>query len=165
MAVNRGKDFEAAFKNALCKIQNISVDRLPDPAAGYAGVRNICDFCVYLKPNQFFFECKAIRGNTLNFKSHITKDQWEGLLEKSKIDGVCAGICVWFIDHDVTVFVPIQQLEALKQQFNKKSLHVSDLDNTNLEKVELIGKKKRIMFDYDGARLLQDLRNMELFHD
>ena len=49
----------------------------------------------------------------------ITKDQWDGLVEKSKIPGVVAGIIVWFIDHDTTTFVPIQELKRWLQKVEK----------------------------------------------
>ena len=47
MGVSRGKQFEDAIKKAFLKHPDISFDRFPDPMAGYAGIRNICDFGVY----------------------------------------------------------------------------------------------------------------------
>ena len=41
---NRGKQFEQVIKDAFLKIPDVSIDRLYDPMAGYAGVKNICDF-------------------------------------------------------------------------------------------------------------------------
>lgn len=156
MPVSRGKDFETAFKSAINAIPEISVDRLPDPSAGYAGVRNICDFSVYLYPFQYFFECKAIHGNTLNFKSHITEDQWNGLHEKSKLEGVGAGVCVWFIDHDLTVYVPIEQLVAL-QDAGGKSLNVKQVQNREVDFTEICGQKRRVLFTYYGLHFMADM--------
>jgi hypothetical protein len=94
-------------------------------------------------------ECKSCYGNTLPF-SNITDNQWNGLLVKSKIDGVIAGVMLWFIDHDETVFIPIEVLQASKDAGNK-SVNVKDLYHsayaTNM--IDIRGKKKRVFFDYD----------------
>ena len=146
MGVNRGKDFEDCIREACEAIEDTSVTRLIDPQAGYAGVRNICDFIVYKYPTQYFLECKSIKGNTLNFKSDITENQWNGMLEKSKVRGVVAGVIVWFIDHDKTIFVPIQDLEEMRADGHKSF-------NATAQYVEyyyhIPGRKKRIYFEYD----------------
>ena len=143
--VNRGKDFEAQIRTGLESTPNTSVTRLLDPMSGYAGVRNICDFIVYKYPNQYFFECKCHYGNTLPF-SCITQNQWDGMLQQSKVAGVVAGVLMWYIDHDVTVFIPIQVLEE-ERMHGKKSINIKDINN--LDVIKIYGKKKRIMFDYD----------------
>ena len=87
---NRGKDFEAEIKRCLEEVSNVSVDRLPDAMGGYSGVKNVCDYMAYHYPHNFYIECKCLYGNTLNYKSAISKNQWEGLEEKSKIKGCVA---------------------------------------------------------------------------
>lgn len=160
MAVNRGKQFEAQVQKALEKYpEEISVDRITDPMAGYAGICNISDFVVYRKPYQYYLECKSIRGNTLSIFSNntknkygtITNNQWEGLLNKSKIQGVFAGVIVWFIEHDTTVYVPIQELERIRNS-GAKSLNVRHLDD--VKHYILPAQKKRVLFDYDVKSLL-----------
>lgn len=146
MGVNRGKDFEECIREACEAVSDTSVTRLIDPQAGYAGIRNICDFIVYHYPTQFFLECKSIKGNTLNFKSDITKNQWDGLLEQSKVRGVVAGVIVWFIDHDQTIFVPIQSLEEMRQ-CGEKSFNVTKWSVDDWFHID--GRKKRIYFEYD----------------
>lgn len=146
MGVNRGKDFEDCIREACEAVPDTSVTRLIDPQAGYAGVRNICDFIVYKYPTQFFLECKSIKGNTLNFKSDITKNQWDGLLEQSKVRGVVAGVVVWFIDHDQTIFVPIQNLEEMRQ-LGEKSFNVTKWSIDDW--FHIPGRKKRVYFEYD----------------
>lgn len=150
MGVNRGKQFEGKFREAVEKYPNISIDRFPDPMMGFKGIRNICDFGIYKYPFQYYFECKSITGNTLNFKSDITEDQWSGLTDKVKITGVAAGILVWFIEHDTTVFAPIQELERLKQS-GAKSLNIKNITNDELQYFYLDGRKKRVFFEYDVA--------------
>lgn len=160
MKVSRGKDFENEIRKAFLEHSDISLDRFPDPMAGYAGIRNICDFGVYKKPFQYYFECKAFSGNTLNFKAGITKDQWEGLLEKAPIPGVMAGIIIWFIEHDITAFVPIQELKRLKES-GAKSLNIKDITENEVDYVLVPGKKKRIMFTYDAASFIDEMTKKE----
>lgn len=77
MGINRGKQFEYVLKKQFEKIPDISVDRLYDITTGYINQNNICDFIVYKDGTLNYFECKAIHGNTLNFKSHIRENQWK----------------------------------------------------------------------------------------
>ena len=145
--VNRGKQFEDQVRIGLSKVPETSVDRLIDPQNGYAGVRNICDFIVYHYPHQYYVECKSCYGNTLPF-SNITKNQWDGLYEKSKFAGVYAGVIVWFIDHDMTLWVPIQTLHRMKAE-GRKSINIKKPEELDGEYLIIPGDKKRILFDYD----------------
>ena len=59
---------------------------------------------------------------------------------KRKLYGCIAGICVWYIDYDLTVFVKIQDLEKHKQS-GKKSLNINEI--TPLIIFIIDGVKKR----------------------
>ena len=160
MAQNRGKQFEEVIKEAFLTVPNTSVVRLPDPVQGYLGYRNICDFIIYHYPNQLFIECKSVHGGTLPF-SNITDNQWQGLLEMSKIDGVIAGVICWWIDKDVTAFIPISVLRDLKELGHKSVSYQWDKyaieDNGNCVRIrEIHGKKKRVFFDYDMEGFLNE---------
>ena len=156
--VNRGKQFEEQVRTALENVPDTSVDRLIDPQNGFAGVRNICDFIAYHYPHQFYLECKSCYGNTLSIHTNnpknkygaITNNQWEGLLEKSKTTGVIAGYVIWFIDHDITVFLSAKYLEFIRNN-GKKSVNIKDLDDSWYI---VPGNKKRVLFDYDFSKLL-----------
>ena len=150
--VNRGKQFEDQVRIGFERVPETSVDRLIDPQNGYAGVRNICDFIVYHYPHEYYIECKSCYGNTLPF-SNITKNQWQGLLEKSKYAGVVAGVVVWFIDHDTTMFIPIKTLERMRQE-GAKSVNIRHQENLNYEHYIVPGTKKRVLFDYDFTGFL-----------
>lgn len=163
MGISRGKQFEDVIKKTFSTCPSVSIDRFQDPQAGYAGIRNICDFVMYHKPNIYYLECKTHYGNTLSLKGDITENQWEGLKEKSKITGVIAGVVVWFIDHDLTVFVPIQELVRLQEQGNK-SLNVKHILNHEVEYVYFVGKKKRVLFDYDVFSILANLATLSEKH-
>lgn len=144
MGTNRGKQFEEVIKKSFLKLKNVSVDRIHDQTNGYAGSSNICDFIVYKYPYQYYIECKSVHGNTFPL-SNLTDKQYKGLLNKSKIYGVCAGVIIWFIDRDSTMFVPIKTILEYKQE-NKKSIRFDD-DNKLI--IKLKGKKKRVFYDYE----------------
>ena len=152
MSVNRGKQFEQVIKEAFEKVSRVSVDRLHDQTTGYKGSSNICDFIVYKYPYQFYIECKTVHGNTLPF-SNITNTQWNGLLEKSKINGVMAGVICWWVDKDVTKFISIDILEYEKSIKEAKSVRY-DIPCA----IELTGKKKRVFFDYDMEKFFKQFQ-------
>ena len=164
MAVNRGKQFEDVVRKAFEKVPNVSIDRLHDQTNGFKGSQNICDFIVYKEPYEYYFECKSVHGNTLPFRN-ITDTQWDGLLEKSKIEGVTAGIICWWIDKDVTRFIPIEVLQKMRED-GKKSIHYS-WDHyfwgdytVNYVMYQLKGKKKRVFFDYDMEEFFNELSKL-----
>ena len=100
-------------------------------------------------------ECKAIHGNTLNFKSHIRENQWRKLLNYSYIPGVNAGILCWFIDWDITVFLPIEYLQYMLED-TYKSVNIRK-DINKIPRVILDGEKKRVFFEYDLEKFLEDM--------
>jgi len=152
MAENRGKKFENVVRTAFEKVEGVSIDRLHDQTTGFKGSTNICDFIVYREPYEYYFECKSVHGASLPF-SNITETQWNGLLEKSKIEGVFAGVICWWIDKDVTKFIPIQSL-----QWNKENGYKSIRFNHNGTSIkEIKGKKKRVFFEYDMKEFLDDI--------
>lgn len=156
MGVNRGKEFEDVIRKAFERVPNTSVVRLPDPVQGYLGVRNHCDFIVYHKPYEYHIECKSVHGNTLSIYSNdpkkkygnITNNQWEGLMEKSMLDGVFAGIICWWVDKNTTVYIPIGQLQR-EREAGKKSVRWDCVLNSDFQCIPIAGTKKRVFFDYD----------------
>lgn len=173
MAVNRGKQFETKIKEAFERVDGVSVDRLHDQTTGYLGSSNICDFIVYRKPYEYYIECKSVHGNTLSihsipkpdkhgvlhgFYGNITDTQWKGLLDKSKIEGVTAGIICWWVDRDTTRFIPIQTLVKMREHDYKSYRY--DVDAYQGERSYIVkGKKKRVFFDYDMEELLKEVDN------
>ena len=147
MAENRGKKFEEIVKQSFLKISDVSIDRLHDQTTGYLGSKNICDFIVYKEPYEYYIECKTVHGNTLSF-TNITDNQWQGLLEKSQIKGVFAGIICWWVDKDKTLFIPIQLLQSMKEK-GAKSIRYDCIAHNGIWNIEISGKKKRVFFDYD----------------
>ena len=155
MSENRGKKFEEVIRKAFEKVPNVSIDRLHDQMTGFKGSQNICDFIVYKEPYEYYFECKSVHGNTLPFRN-ITDTQWNGLLEKSQIEGVFAGVICWWIDKDITLFIPIRILNSLKRTGNKSVRY--DIDKYIGNVTEIKGKKKRVFFDYDMEDFLNEIQ-------
>ena len=149
MAENRGKKFEDVVRQAFEKVPNVSIDRLHDQTTGFKGSQNICDFIVYREPYEYYIECKSVHGASLPF-SNITDTQFNGLSEKSQIEGVFAGVLCWFIDKDITLFIPIRLLMWLELTGYKSIRY--DYDDPTLIKIK--GKKKRVFFDYDMEEFL-----------
>ena len=159
--INRGKQFEDQIRSALEAVPETAVDRLIDPQAGYAGVGNICDFQVYHYPHEFYLECKSCYGNTLSIHTNnpknkygaVSNTQWEGMLKHSYVAGVVAGVFIWFIDHDITIFVPIQTLERVRNE-GAKSINIRNLKPLNYEYYIVPATKKRVFFEYDLLNFL-----------
>ena len=156
MTENRGKKFEQVIRQAFEKVPNVSIDRLPDQTNGFKGSQNICDFIVYREPYEYYFECKSVHGASLPF-SNITDTQWNGLLQKSQIEGVTAGIICWWVDKDITRFIPINTLVVMKEHDYKS--YKFDVDVYQGESSYIIkGKKKRVFFDYDMGGFLNEVQ-------
>lgn len=155
MSINRGKQFEEKLKEQFEALPNTLCLRLYDITMGYKQINNPCDFIVYRKGTINLFELKAIHGSTLNFKSHIRDNQWNELLRYSYISGVNAGIICWYIDYDITIFLPIEYLQAMKEE-NYKSFNIRK-DINKIPRVILDGDKKRVFFEYDLEKFLEEL--------
>lgn len=153
-----GKEFERQVYKNFSEIENVSIDRIPDQVTRYRGSSsNICDFIVYRKPNMIYLECKTVHGTTLPF-SNIRENQWQGLLEKSKIDGVIAGVMCWWVDKDLTEFLSIEMLQTMKEN-GAKSVSYKLLACNGYSPIIVDGKKKRTMFEYDMKDFLEKLKN------
>ena len=148
MAESLAKKFESVIKEAFEKVPGVSIDRIHDQMSGYAGSTNISDFIMYKYPYD------------------ITKNQWDGMLKKSMINGVIAGVLCWWVDKDVTKFIPIELLEALRQD-GAKSIRYEYGSYVSAREVrpnvarffrthELKGKKKRVFFDYDAEEFFYE---------
>ena len=150
---NRGKKFEDVIKESFLKCPNVSIDRLRDAPKKMKNVDNPSDFIVYKYPHEVYVECKSHKGNTLPF-SCIREEQIRGMQEKSMINGVKAGVILWFIDHDMTVWIPIDEVVCWRDMGNK-SINIKDIYKFN--NIVIQGKKKRIYFDYDMEDFLRRL--------
>lgn len=153
---NRGKQFEEQIEKAFLSVPETSCVRLIDPQGGQSGVANICDYICFHYPHEYFVECKSFYGNRLcihtnnpkNKYGAISNTQWEGMLKQSKIPGVIAGVYAWYIDYDLTLFIPIQTLQRVYEE-GYKSVNIKNLEILNNEYYIIPGTKRRVLFDYD----------------
>lgn len=150
---NKGKQFEEVVRAAFEKVPNVSIDRLKDAPKKLKNVDNPSDFIVYKKPHEVYVECKSHKGNTLPF-SCIRQSQLDGMADKWLKEGVICGFMIWFIDHDLTVWVPFDVITTL-MWFGYKSLNIKDLDK--IPHLVVPGRKKRVYFNYDMKQFLEDL--------
>lgn len=144
-----GKQFELKIKEDFEKIEDALIIRIYDVTMGYKKIKNVSDFFAYIYPFCYLLEAKSCSGNTFNF-SRLT--QYEDLLKyKSKL-GVNPAVIIWFIKHKRVCYVPIEEVERLKE-LNYKSIHINMLDDTAFNVYELEGKVKRVFIDTDYRRL------------
>lgn len=155
---NKGKAFEQIIHQAFSKVSDVSIDRLRDAPRKLKGVDNPSDFIVYKKPHELYVECKSHKGNTLPF-SCIREEQLNGMLNKSQIKGVKAGIIIWYIERDITVWVPISEVVRWKNT-GAKSINIKDLDS--LSCIYIQGKKKRVYYEYDMNDFLERLYEVSI---
>ena len=150
---NYGKKFEDVIKESFLKCPDVSIDRLRDAPRKLKNVDNRSDFIVYKKPHEIYVECKSHKGNTLPF-SCIRQEQIDGMSKKIQIDGVKAGVIIWFIDHDITVWIPIDEV-CYHIDNGARSINIKDIEKLN--GIIIQGKKKRVYFEYDMEDFLRRL--------
>ena len=160
MGVNRGKQFEHVVREAFEAVPDTVVVRLPDQTNGYAGSKNPCDFLVYHLGHFYGIECKTVHGNTLPF-ANITDYQYSELLKLASVRGCFAGILCWWVDKDITFFVPIEVISILKMIRGNKSIRYDDVGMLVTHHglrycIPIPGKKKRVFFDYDMAQFFKE---------
>lgn len=158
---NRGKQFETIIRKAFEKIPGVSIDRIHDQTTKFKGSTNISDFIVYKKPYQYYIECKSVHGNTLPFKN-ISESQLEGLYKKSLINGVVAGVICWWIDKDETYFIPIWVIMDAIKVMKAKSLNIKH-PHIISSWIQISGKKKRVLFDYDMNAFFKEVESRKKY--
>lgn len=165
MSINRGKKFESVIQQSFEKVKKTAVVRLHDQTTGYVGSKNPCDFLIYHKPCLYAIECKSVHKNTFSIHSNnpkkkyglITNYQWESLMQVSSVKGVHAGVIIWFIDKDVTLFIPISVLDMCYKQGWKSINYVKAQSMRDV--IQIKGRKKRVFFDYNMRLFFKQMEN------
>lgn len=137
---NYGKRFEQLIAKQIEAYPETSIDRIPDQTMRFKGRRNVSDFIVYRFPRLYYIECKTVHGNTLPF-ANIS--QFDALRDKSLIKGVEAGVLCWWVDKDITKWIPIGAL-VIRRFRGEKSVRFDSNDGKVIE-----GRKKKTYFEYD----------------
>ena len=152
MAINRGKQFEARFKQDWIRtIPDSSIDRIYDVVSGKKTISNVSDFIGFKKPNIFYLECKSTNDNTFNF-AKLT--QYDKLAAKVGIPGVRAGAVLWFVNHDRVVYVPISTITKMKED-GLKSVNIRKLSGSGYKFYEIPSVKLRVFLESDYSCLLK----------
>ena len=154
MAQNRGKEFEARFKQQfLASFPNSFILRLPDQVSGYKYTSsNICDFIGYAKGKLYLIECKTHLGASFPLSN---LSQYNKLLPYVGIPGVRVGVVLWLIDKDKIFYVPISTVIQMKIK-NKKSISYKDIDKWRIMEIPSIKKVVFMDSDYSVLDLLEE---------
>ena len=136
---NLGKKFEDVVYKQFSAYPGVSIDRIPDQTMRYKGRTNVSDFILFKYPREYYIECKTVHGNRLPF-AKIT--QFDALMGKVGILGVVPGVLCWWVDKDITRWIPIDEIAYLKSN-GYKSVRYDDAAG-----FVIAGRKKKIFFEY-----------------
>lgn len=150
MANSRGKQWEEKVKEDLSKLEDVSLERVPDQVTGYKTTsQNPCDFYCYVYPHLYYIEAKSVNGNTFS----VNFPQYERLLTRSGRKGVRAGVLLWWIPHQKVAYIPVKTFEKLIQE-GKKSVNIKMLSTHEYRIIEIPSVTKRILPTCDYTTLL-----------
>lgn len=157
--ISRGKEFEKNFeKSVKCLIKegfNVTIDRLYD-VIGKKTIEQPADYICYNYPNQIYVECKSTHDNLF---SYYTQPQYERLIEKSKIEGVKAGMLIWFVSQKRVFWADIDWLQAYYMTSGVKSV-----SPTKLESFVKLGVKGIFEVEQHTTRINPEMRLESLFN-
>ena len=158
MSKNRGKEFERKFLEDWTRcFENSFILRLYDPGFGMHGISNPCDFICFTHNRLYLIETKTIQGNTFPFSN---LSQYDKLLSYSSIDGLVAGVIIWYTERDKVFFVPIQTIKKMKED-GLKSVNVKTaLDSYYV--LDIPSVKKRVFMNSDYTILTSVLDNKDI---
>lgn len=145
-----GKDAEKKIKEWLDRPdEGYDFQRLPDQMTGFYGSSNICDFVLYKYPNHYWIESKSTWNDRFDF-SMLTDTQYDGLLNKSKINGVDGIVIVLFASYQRAFWISIKEIDRLKQS-GKKSLNILKIDKWNIDyhEIKTVPNNRKKLLDYD----------------
>lgn len=128
--------------------QGYCFDRIPDQMTGFWGSTNICDFILYKFPYMYYLESKATWEDRFNF-SMLTEKQHDGLLEKSKIEGVFSYVIVLFATYKRAFLIDIKDIRRLEEK-GKHSLNIKKIDKWNIPYKEImtVPNPRKQLLDY-----------------
>ena len=156
---SKGKEFEKKFEeDFLTTFPKAFVMRIKDQMSGYKNAsQNLCDYICFNNGFLYCVECKSIeKQNTFPFQN---LKQFEKLSEQKNIEGVSAGVVIWFIKHKKVCWVPIDEFIRLKNE-GYKSINVKMIDDGNFKVYNLESKPKRVFLDTDYS-LLEELAQLK----
>lgn len=117
---------------------------------GFFGSKNICDFTLFKSPNMYYIESKATWEDRFDL-SRITETQYQGLIEKSRIDHVYGLVIVLFASYKRAFILDIKDIDDYKQEGNK-SINIKKIDKWTIKyrEIETIPNNRKSLLDYTG---------------
>ena len=106
---------------------------------------------MFVEGKLFLLECKSHKGNTFPLKN-LT--QFGKLQQYKNIPGLRAGVILWFIDHDVVVYIPIDTILAYVDA-GCASVNIKDINSDTFKMYNLSSIKKRTFLTTDYSVLTQ----------
>lgn len=153
MPIRRGKDFEKIIEKSLNEMPNVLCERLHDQVTGYLNVsRNPSDYIVYKYPYMYYLECKSIHGASIPLTNFKQQDLINERVKKS--DGVRGVYLVWFVDKQITFWIPSHVIEY-SVGMGVKSLNYTSLMTTPGVKI-IPAEYKRIYGKYDFSKMFEE---------
>ena len=146
-----GKKAEQKIKEWLDRPDDgYSFDRVYDQMTGMYGSKNICDFEFYKYPYMYYAESKATYEDRFDF-AMISDYQYEGLMSKSKINGVHALVIVLFATYKRAFVLHIQDIDNLIKS-GVKSLNIKKIDKWTIpyKEIQTIPNSRKQLLDYTG---------------
>ena len=159
MALNKGKQWEAKVKEDFSKLPYSTIDRIYDVTTGHKSISNICDAIGFIgdpeldKGVMFYAECKSCKGNTFPL-TNLT--QYEKLAAKVGIPGVRSGVFLWFIEHQIVLYVPTSTVTQMKKD-GKKSVNIKMI-STGEYNLKLIPSVTKRVFPECDYSVLKELK-------
>lgn len=161
MIENLGKKFEQKVKEDWKRsFPNGILIRLPDQQSMYYGSTNICDYLGFNKNILFLLEVKSVQKTSFPFAN---LPQYEKLKDYINIEGIRAGVIIWFTLNDKVIYVPISTIKKMKK-YNMKSINCDKLDREKYFVLDIPSKKLRMFMesDYSGLMLLPEDKEINL---
>lgn len=148
-----GKKAEEKIREWLDRPEEgYSFDRIPDQMTGKWGSKNICDFTCFKSPYMYYIESKATYEDRFDF-SMLSDTQYEGLLEKSKIDHVFGIVIVLFATYQRAFILDIRDIAKHKEN-SQKSLNIKKIDKwpdyIQYFEIATVPNKRKFYLDYIG---------------
>ena len=70
------------------------------------------------------------------------------------IKGVKAGVVIWYVDHDIVIWCPVESFLRIKEEgFKSINIRTLDLDEYKIKKLPSV--KRRVFLDTDYRELFE----------
>lgn len=117
--------------------------------------KNPCDFFVYYKPYLRLIECKSVHKNTFPLSNFTQYDLMKTYTKN--FEYVTGAVVIWFIDHDIVLYIPIETVTMLKSK-KLKSINLNKLEELEGKFIIVNSVKKRTFLTSDYQFLKEEIK-------